>query len=878
MKRWWRILTARIHGLFHRDFVAEEIREELRFHLSMRVQEYEGQGLSPQAARRRAKRRVGNLAVHQDRGYDVRGGGMMETIVQDIRYSVRLLLKQRGFAVVAIVTLALAIGAVTAVVSVIDAAMLRPLPYPDPEQLVSLGVSMPRADGRPYRPSPSMEDARTWQAATDVFSAVSAWDNVFYGRIVDGEQLERVQITEIDEQYLPMYGIEPLLGRNVNADDIAQGAPAVAILEHGYWQSRFGGDPDVLGETIRLGETPTTIIGVLPAGFADTQLLQPLHVAPDWEARRGSGMSVYGRLLPGITLEQAQERLSARMGEAEGPDGSIVEVSARVVSLLDTATGRYWTTIVALSGAVAFILSLACVNVAGLQLARGATRQPELAVRAALGAGRGRLVRQIMVENTVLAAAGALLGVVVAWLSLDSLVANLPMSLPSNAPVTINLKVLVATVLLTALTAILFGLVPAIRLSRVRVAASLTNAGGRHGSSLSRRSSQLLMGAEIALAVVLVVGAALMLRSFGRVLSVDVGFDPGSIVTVQVVPVDTDPTTHEQYYPALLRDLRLIPGIAAAGAIDYLPLAGVSSFNPVYIGDQRFGAGGRRVLPGYVETLDLPVIEGRTLSEADYAAGRNLAMLNESLARELFPDGSAVGRSFTRQDTDEQGNRIDIPWEVIGVIGDVRHEGPLRPDRVGELYLPFKAIPSDTAQGRGLIVVVRPSVPNAGLANGLREAAEAVGPRVLIESVRSGTDWLGDRVLTPRRRTVLLSLLGGLGLALALVGVFGLTAYAVARRTWEIGVRMTFGARPSQVVGAIVRDAAVPVAAGTVVGLLAAVAATRVIETFLFETPPTDPATFATVAIVLAVTGIIAAWIPARRAVRIDPLVALREL
>jgi predicted permease len=531
--------------------------------------------------------------------------------------------------------------------------------------------------------------------------------------------------------------------------------------------------------------------------------------------------------------------------------------------------------VVVLTGAVAFILLLACVNVAGLQLARGSTRHAELAVRASLGAGRGRLLRQLMIENVVLAAAGALLGLALAWASLDVLVANLWVSLPSNAPVTLNTTVLAACAAVTLATAILFGLVPALRLSRVRVGAALTRAGGRDTTSLSRRSSQLLMAAEIALAVVLVVGAALMLRSFARVLSVDVGFDPDAIVTMEVVPVATDAATHQQYYSALVRDLRLIPGVEAVGAVDFLPLGGGSSFSGVRVGEESHFVETRSVLPGYVEALGIPVVAGRTLTDNDHHAGARVAMLNESVAREMFPDGSAVGRSFTRQTIDDQGNRIDVDWEVIGVISGVRHNSPMR-DGGNEIFFPYEASASDAEQGRGLAVVVRPGEYIPDLVNRLRETAEAVGPRVLVESVRTGSDHLADRIVTPRRRTVLLSLLGGLGLALALVGVFGLTAYTVARRTREIGVRMAFGARPNQEVGRIVRDAALPVAVGVIVGLLGAIAATRVIESFLFETAPTDPLTFAVVAVVLALAGCVAAWIPARRAVRIDPVAALR--
>lgn len=882
MTRPLRILLARVRGLLHRDAIAQEIREELRIHMEMRTEEYERRGLPPEAARQQARRRVGNLAVHQDRGYDVRGGGVMETIVQDIRYSVRLLLKQRGFAVVAIVTLALAIGAVTAVVSVIDATMLRPLPYPNPEQLVDVTVSMPQPDGRRFQLGPSLQDLHQWQESGDVFSAVAMSRSARDGRIVHGERPERVEITEVTEQYLAMYGVVPLYGRDFNADDMLASAPPVVILGHGYWQSRLGGDPDVVGEAIRIGDSTATVAGVLPPGLANDRILRPLHlspdtlgVGPDWYARRGTGATTNGRLKPGITMEQATEKLSASLEDVPGPEGSVLDVSAVVTSRLEEAIDDYSTTIEVLAGAVAFVLLLACVNVAGLQLARGTVRQPELAVRASLGAGRGRIVRLLMIESFVLAIAGAVTGLALAWLALDGLVANLPLSLPSNVPVTLNFTVLAVAIIMTVVTAVLFGLVPALHLSSAAVGSALANAGRRHGPSLSPRSAQLLMTAEIALAVVLVAGAALMLRSFARIMSVDVGFDPDAIVTMEVVPLATDAATHQQYYPGLVRQLRLIRGIEAAGAVDNLPLKGSSTYTNIHVGDQRHFVEIRETVPGYFEALGMPVVAGRTLTDADYSAAANLTVLNESAARELFPGTSAIGRSLTTQRTDDLGDRHNVEWEVIGVVGDVRHGGPLR-DSGTEAFFPFRASESDAREGEGLIVVVRPGAPIPDLADRLRGAAEAVGPRVLVESVRSGSDWLGDRVIRPRQRTVLLSLLGGLGLALALVGVFGITAYAVARRTREIGVRMTFGARPHQVVGRIVRDAAVPVGAGIVVGLLGAVAATRVIESFLFETAPTDPGTFAIVAVILGVTGCVAAWIPARRAVRIDPVSALR--
>ena len=524
-----------------------------------------------------------------------------------------------------------------------------------------------------------------------------------------------------------------------------------------------------------------------------------------------------------------------------------------------------------IAGAVGLILLLACVNVAGLLLARGAARESELALRASLGAGRPRLIRQLLTESLVLALAGGGAGVFLAWLSLDAIVANIPMSLPSNTSVTLNLRVLAATVALLVPTVLLFGLAPAMSLSRVRIGPALARGGRQPGSSLTRRGGQLLVASEVALAVVLVAGAGLMLRSFARLSAVDLGFDPDGLITMEALPLDRDPAAHKAYYTALVQRVRTLPGVASVGLVDNFPLGDGTSFTTLRGGGEPVPVSVFGTLPGYFETIGVTLRAGRLPTDADLAAGLRGAVINAAAANALFPDGPAVGLEVSPAAGDDPES-----WTVLGVIGDLRHGGPLGrwSENYPQVFFPLE--PTEFDLNHAMMVVLRRSGRAPDLGNRLREAARAIGPRVLIERVRTGNDWFGDRVVTPRRRTVLLSLLGGLGLVLALVGVFGMTAYAVARRTSEIGVRMALGARPGRVVAAMVRDSAVPIAVGTLLGLGGAALATRVIESFLFETAPTDAATFAAVALASVAVGCLAALVPALRAARVDPVATLR--
>jgi predicted permease len=865
-----RIAIARIRALFRRDATTDEIREELHFHVQMRTEEYAHQGLDAEAARQAALRRFGNLAVIQDRGYDERGGGLMETLLQDVKYAVRQLAFQPSFSILAGLTLASAIGVSTALFSVIDAALLRPLPYRNPEQLTTITVEETGRDGKPSRFAPSMTDIRTWRTLDTIVSDAGM------GRvtgtaplIVDTGTLERLTVAEASEGFLETYGITPILGRGIHADDTRAGAPGVAVLGHAYWKRQFAGDPKVLGRGIRIQDRDLTVVGVLPPGFYnETAVWQVRQFTAAWSDRRGTGTPVIARLRTDVTLAQAKAALDAVTAPASlvGP----TDVPARVVieAMYDDETRQFGATINTLAMAVGLILVIACVNVAGLLLARGATRDVELAIRAAIGAGRGRLIRQLLTESLILALAGALTGVLVAYASLGSLVALIPLTLPANSPVEINLTVLGFALGLTVVTALFFGLVPALKLSRAPKLISPTLAvAGRASAPLSKRAGQWLIGLEVALALVLMTGAGLILRSFVKLVSVDLGFDTANVLTLEVEPLEQTANVRRDYYVALADALRRLPEVVAAGAINDRALSGSNTYSfPTLDTGEKLDGPERTVLPGYLEAMGVRPLAGRLLDEADRTTA-DVVVINATAAQRYY-GGNAVGHTLT------MGDKPPRLMRIVGVVPELRYRGPQGPVRP-ELYM----LPDPIgARGRPmtLAMVIRLREGQPLPIERLKQIAESVGPRVLVGRVRPAAELLSQPVARPRDRMLLLTMLGVFGLLLTLVGIISMTAYAVARRTREIGVRMAFGARPLQVVGVMIRDAVWPVAIGLVAGLSGTYYATRLITSFLFETAPHDPATLMAVVALLTSAAFLAAWLPARRAASVDPVAALR--
>lgn len=867
MPSFLRTLIARIKGLIRRDAVAGEIQDELAFHFEMRVEEYERRGLSKDEARALARERVGNVAVHQDRGYDVRGGGVIETVWQDIRYALRLWRRQPGFAVAAIATLALGIGISTALFSVIDAALLRPLPYPHPEQLVQVYIEERAPNGEVNSAGPSLNDARRWRAGNRAISAAGIIRAYPTPTIVDpGGGPERVAVSEIGEGVLDVYQLAPALGRAATADDLAAGAPRIVMLGHGYWQSHFAGSRDVIGRIVRFTSgAPATIIGVLPAGFyAQTDLwTPPVSFRPgDFADQRGLGTSAYARLNPGVTMEAAAADLTTVSKRDAAERGQPTDVRVLLQSLRADTISGYGPTIGILSAAVAFVLLIACVNVAGLLMARGSARRPEIAIRTSIGASRGRLIRQLVTESIVLALCAGLIGILLAGATLDTLVAAIPLDLPLTSSVSLNPAVLVFALLLSLITALAFGLLPALSLSRTGVPIGGDNLRGRR-SPLSRRGGQWLIGVEVAVAIVLLVVAGLLLRSLNRAMKVDVGFDAGAVLVMKVEPLTQNADTLTQFYPALLDRLRSHPGTSAAGAVDTLPLDPWSAFGFASVpGKDPQDVRVRSARPGYFEAMGLMVVDGRMPSARDFDDSR-MVVLNRAAASKLFPGENAVGKSII---LGFGTNRR----EVVAVTSNVRQDGPLSDVEPDVTELSGGRITSP------MIVVIRPKSGMRLQPVELRDIVRSLGQPAFVDDIVPATRLLSETVATPRHRTLLFGLLGALGFILTLVGIFGVTAYAVSRRTQEIGVRMAFGASPQQVVGTVIADAIWPVIIGTAIGLAGAMFSTRVIATFLFQTTPTEPTTFAAVAIVLAVAAGIAAWLPARRAALVDPVAALR--
>ena len=795
----------------------------------------------------------------------------MQAFLQDLNYGVRQLRRRPSFSIVAIATLALGIGVSTALFSIIDAALLRPLPYPNPEELVTLDVEEPRAGGgEPRRYAPSMADIRRWRTLTTIVAhAGRGRVSGFVPLVVETATPQRLTVASASEDFLETYGVTPILGRGVSLEDTREGAAPVALLGHGFWRREFGGDRSVLGRDIRIQDRAVTIVGVLPAGFFDeTSVWEASQVTGAMLERRGSGTPVIARLRPGVTLAQAKAAMDAVTPASDTRGLASAPARVAIESMYDDETGGFRATIRTLAMAVGLILIIACVNVGGLLLARGASRDVELAIRASIGAGRGRLVKQLLTESVLLAIVGAATGVVLAYVALDSLVALVPLSLPPNSPVVINGTVLAFALGLTMVTALMFGLVPALKLSRAPMTMSTRLAvGGRGGAPLSRRAGQWLIGVEVALALVLMTGSGLILRSFAKLLSVDLGFDTANVQTLEVEPLDQAAAIRRDYYVSLAGELRRQPGVLSAGAMDRLALEGGGSYS-FPTADTGVGVEGpqRMVLPGYLEAVGVRPLAGRLLEDADVATGEAV-VVNDILSRQYF-SGAALGHTL------ETRGKTPRHWRVVGVVPNIRHSGPLGRVEPQMYVLPDPRAASPSSMQLAMVMRLRDgaSLP----LDRLKPIAEGVGPRVIVGRARPAGALIGQQVKRPRQRMVLLTLLGGFGLALTLVGIFSTTAYAVARRTREIGVRMAFGARPAQVIGAMMRDVAWPLALGLAAGLGGTWYATRVIRSFLFQTAPHDPATLAAVVALLGAAAFVAAWLPARRATSVDPLSALR--
>lgn len=875
-----RIFAARMHAQFRRRQLERDLDAELRSHFGALIEENIRRGMSPNEARFAAKRSFGGVEQTKESYRDHRGLPFFEILLQDIRFGLRMLAKSPGFAVVAVLTLALGIGATSAVFSVVDRLLFRSLPYPQDERLVSFGVMAP-FDSREFILSP---DYIEWRKRPTPFEAMTS---VFPGTLdcdLTEQNPVRLSCAQADSNFLSAFRIQPLLGRSFTREEDRPNAPRVVLLSYGFWRSRFAGDPQIVGKNISLDGRSAVVIGVLPSRFemptlARADLLIPLALSETTDRGPTTPQLVlraFARLKPGVTIAQATAAMQPLFQDSLNyvPPQFRKEVTFRMRSLRDRQVQDARTSSWILFGAVLAVLLVACTNVANLLLARAAGRRRELAVRAALGASRIRLARQALTESLLLAVVGGAAGCWLANLLLRLFVSIAPEGIPRLEQASVNLRVLVFTLGVALLSGILFGLAPALQTPAPEV---LT---GRESRATARTLlRQTLVTAQIAVSLILLAGAGLLLRSLWKLQSVPLGMETESVLTAEIPLAEYRyPRSPQQlaFFRDLEARLQRIPGVTSLALSDTLPPSGgmqATFLSSIEIPSHaRFtrGTGGmigyRFVTPGYFPALGVAIARGRGFREADRLPNENPVILSEALAKLLFPNEDPLGKQF-RFGSDNG------PWRtIVGVAADVKNNGLAAPADP-EFYLPWK----DDREGyfRTAHVIIRTPVNWLAIAQWIRSEAAALDPTVplTIEAMRLRVGKLADR---PKFNAVLLSLFAGLGVLLAAIGIYGVVAFLVAQRTPEIGVRMALGASPRAVMKLILSRIARWVFAGALLGLLGAWLSARVLESLLFEVRAHDPALLGLAVVALLAVAFIAAWIPARRAMRVDPVIALR--
>jgi putative ABC transport system permease protein len=808
----------------------------------------------------------------------------MDRFAQDLRYSLRRIGANPGFSAIVIITLALGIGANTAIFSMVDAVLFRSLPYEAPERLLTIRHRYPSID---LDASVSAAGFRDYRDRTRSFAGVAVQSGLAANLTGIGDP-ERITATRASAQYFSTLGITPALGRAFSDEEDATGRNSVVVLSDGFWKRRLGGRADVVGSTIQLNGETHDVIGVMPPGFRDffnvnAELWVPLALTGEQFAagRTNEWLTLTARLAPGVTMEGAAAEMTAfaELLKAEDPNSYPDDWSLLVTSLNEIARGDVRAPLFILLGAVGFVLLIACANVANLMLARAASRRKEVAVRTALGARRWQVTAQLLTESTVLALAGGLLGLLLAFWGVRGLVALVPTGVRGAAEAGLDSRVLGFTVLLSFATGVLFGIVPALQVSGTDVQDTLREGGrGAHADRRGHGVRRALVVAEIALALTLLIGAGLLLRSFARLQRVDPGFDARDLLTAHIslpqVRYPSD-TARIAFIDQLLLRIAAIPGVRAAGGSQALPFSGswsTGSFSieGLQVADNESSPWGdiRIVTPDYHQALSIPLRRGRTFTPQDGQGASSVAIVDDEMVRRYWPDTNPIGKRITFDDPAVE----EVDWiEVVGVVGHAAHEGLDADPRV-QLYLPNRQIGAGS-----LFLAMRTEGAPEQYASALRQAVLATDPDQPIALVRSMDELMSDAVGQRRLSMVLIGGFAALALLLAALGIYGVMSYLVNQRTQEIGVRLALGARATSVVGLVMRQGIVLTAAGVPLGIAGAVGLTRVIESQLFGVRATDPLTFAVVAGALVIVALLATYLPAQRAARLDPVRALRQ-
>ena len=852
----------------------DELDADIREHIERETQDNIERGMTPEQARYAAVRKFGNVTRVKEETRGVWTVVWLEELWQDLRYGLRMLHKSPGFAAVAVLTLALGIGANTAIFSVVDAILLRPLPYAAPDRLVRVWESSLKDDAPRNHVSPM--NFLDWQEHSRSFESMAAYCQLMTNLNAHGQPIA-VQGMPVTPDFFSVLRVKPLLGRVFNSADGIPGQDHSVILSYELWQRQFGGDPRILGSKLNGKGEPAEVIGVMPKGFSfpetKAEVWTPLALTAPYWREGGRFLTVVARLKPGVSIEQArQDMLRVANFTAQARPDNNKNWSVSVFLLLADATQEVRRPLWVLLAAVGFLLLIACANVANLLLMRGAGRMREVAVRSALGAARSRLIRQLFVESLILSLVGMAGGLLFAQIGLRSLLTLIPQNapLPRSEPIVVDGRVLLFTFVATAFTAILFGVIPALRLSLVDPQASLKQcARGSVGGDPTLR--RCFVVAEVALALILSVGAGLMLRSFARLVSVQPGFSPEHVLTMRMWASYYDDLKRSQYFERLLSEIRSVPGVEAAGSTHFLPLTNSTSGSCFSRADQPApkpsdapSAQFLIVSPGYFRAMGTPIQSGRDFGERDAFNASPVAIVNQTFAQYFF-SGQNVLEKHLRVCWS-----IEKPVEIVGVVANARQA------RLQDAPEPTIFLSNFQAPMYFATIVVRVVGDPLQMAHSVEAAVHRVDPDQAVSNIQTMDTVLADSVSSPRFQAVLLLVFAALAVVLAMIGVYGVVSYSVSQRANEIGIRVTLGALSADVLRLILGEALVLAGIALALGLAGSLALSRVLRTLLFEVTPTDPTTLAAVVCAIFAVFVIATILPARRAMRVDPMVALR--
>jgi predicted permease len=887
-------LLYRLRALFRGGSVETELNQEVRAHLDHAAEKYVRAGASPEEAMRRARLEFGGLEGVKEECRDARGVSFMETSLQDVRYSLRLLRKNPGFTAIAILTLALGFGASTAVFSVVNAVLIKPLSYPHSEQIVfTWGIAPPGLnlgyDEIPWGRVQFLEFSRQ----TKAFQHFAAFQSSSFNLTDAGDPalLEGVRATS---GFFPALGVSPALGRTYTAEEDQPGRAPVVVLSHAIWQERFGGAPEILGRVMELNGAAHTVIGVMPAGFdfpranelpgsidspRAAQLWVPLALNPGPIIRgEPSELAVIGRMKPGVTVKQAQAELDVLTKHMEDMFPRAKGwFNSRATPLTRQVAGDTRRPLLLLLGAVGIVLLVACSNVASLLLARSLAREKEFSLRSALGAARLRLIRQLLTESFLLSAAGALAGVLVAELGVRFVKIFGPSNIPRLSEVDLDWRVFAFTFLVTLFVGILFGLAPAFSAARRNLSESLKEGGHRTTAGhAGQKIRQSLLICEVALALVLVTAAGLLTRTFLRLLTAGGGFNAENVLTFELSLPNTKYPDQDRivalYHELLLR-IQNLPGVESAGISEVVPLAGAGESTGMRIPDfhsadekERPYANYTIVTPGYFSAIGTSILQGRDFSESDTADSMPVAIINQAMAKKFWPGQNPLGKA-----AGVPIRKFDMT--IIGVIPDLKHLS-LREEPAPEVYVPYTQNPWPSMLV--MQAVVRTKADPDSVFAAVREAVHSVDSDLPLAKVTTLASIVDTSLAQPRFSMLLLGSFGAIALLLAFIGIYGVISYSVAQRTQEIGIRLALGAQRRNVFALILSQGARLAGLGIAIGLLLAFGVARLMSSFLFGVQPADPLTFTAVCALLLAVAFFACYIPARRATRVDPLTALR--